>query len=139
MTQNIHGAHLVATLLAAVIYSRQIVNCVLYYSITEISSSRDSSCCIYILPIVERRRLVSERPSFVMHLFKRPACRETQASRITNIILRHHHRRSAILRTCSRMNLLLVRRVALVRDVFVNFAKQMCKICQRYIVYFCHI
>lgn len=44
-----------------------------------------------ILPIVERRRLVSERPSFVMRLFKWPACRETQASRITNIVLRHNY------------------------------------------------
>jgi len=64
-------------------------------SITEIACSRDSSWCI--LPIVERRRLVSERPSFVMHLFKRPACRKTQASRITNIILHHHYRSFAIL------------------------------------------
>jgi len=61
-----------------------------YFTIT---CSRDSSC---ILPIVERRRLVSERPSFVMRLFKRPACRETQASKITNIIFRQH-RRFAIL------------------------------------------
>ena len=52
---------------------------------------------MYILPIVERRRLVSERPSFVMRLFKRPACRETQASKITNIIFRHHYRRFVIL------------------------------------------
>ena len=57
-----------------------------------------------ILPIVERRRLVSERPSFVMRLFKWPACRETQASRITNIVLRHNHCSSAMCFVEKKMN-----------------------------------
>lgn len=46
-----------------------------------------------------------------MHLFKRPACRETQASRITNITLRHHYRRFAILHRV-RNNTGFVARVA---------------------------
>lgn len=90
-------------------------------SITEIACSRDSSWCI--LPIVERRRLISERPSFVMHLFKRPACRKTQASRITNIILHHHYRCFAILYRVQRKFFLLCYSTSyiwVIRNIFVS-------------------
>lgn len=94
-----------------------ILKLIAIFAIT-IARSRDFSC---ILPIVERRRLVSERPSFVMRLFKRPACRETQASRITNTILRHHHRRFATSRRVQGVSSLTTR--GLVENIFIKIYK----------------
>lgn len=68
-----------------------------------------------ILPIVERRRLVSERPSFVMRLFKWPACRETQASRITNITF------CVIIHNCSTSNVRWRINKLLHRVIFASF------------------
>lgn len=42
---------------------------------------------VNLLPMFERRRLISGWPPFVMNLFERPACWETQSSKIRRFLL----------------------------------------------------